>query len=79
MGYFYLYSSSRNNCVVIGNAFDDQTIFHLDSHYYFSSLYYTEKIYRLGKAFADVLSFFRDHKIYGKNDITHFVPFDSSL
>ena len=71
--------NERTKCVVIGDAFDDQIIFHLNCEYYFSSLYYTEQVYRLGESISDVFTFFRDHDIYGKNDMTHFEPFDSSL
>ena len=71
--------NERTKCVVVGDAFDDQTIFHLNGKYFFSSLYYIEKVYKLGNQLIDVFTFFRDHKIYSKNDITHFEPFDSSL
>lgn len=71
--------NERAKCVVVGDAFDDQTIFHLNCEYYFSSLYYTEQIYRLGKRISDVFTFFRDHKIYGKNDMTNFEPFNSYI
>ena len=71
--------NERTKCVVAGDAFDDQTIFHLNCKYYFSSLYYTKQVYRLGKNISDVFTFFIDHKIYGKNDVTHFIPFNYSI
>ena len=77
--FFNKKQNDREKCIVIGRAFDDQTIFHLNGEYFFSSLYYTEKVYRLGESLLDVFAFFRDHKIYGKYDMTHFVPFDSLL
>ena len=77
--FFSKKKNERKNCVVVGDAFKDQLIFHLNGEYFFSSLYYTEKIYQLGKTLLDAFEFFKNHNTYGKNDMTHFVPFDSSL
>ncbi len=69
----------RKKCTVIGESAHGDILLYLNRQYYYSTIQYEEKLYKLGKNLPDVFEFFKKHKIYGKNDMTHFVPFDSNM
>jgi len=69
----------RNDCTVIGKTSDDDILFYLNGQYYFSTIQYEEKIYKLGKRIVDILVFFSINRKYGRHDVNSFIPFDSSM
>lgn len=70
---------NKNDCIVIGQTSADDVIFYLSTQYYFSTIQYEEKIYKLGSTITDIIEFFSFHKKYGKHSVRTFTPFDSSL